>query len=228
MTNTTIETRWVGIGIGLGALGCGPGGVDSLEGFGEGGDDDADESSDASETEGPFEGPFEVLAAEFEGNTALRLTFSHPVAPVEAVDPRDFRISWVFSTRYQGYYGGQYDSTQYRDPNVFGYYDYPMALRVGALVLESDVELKLEFESPLGPLACQYVGYWNENPPYPPTERIVGLFLHHRAGDIPVQDVQGNPLASFGAAWVEYEGLTMYTSTFGMPELDPRIEIPCP
>ena len=71
---------------------------------------------------------------------------SHPVAPVEAVDPRDFRISWVFSTRYQGYYGGQYDSTQYRDPNVFGYYDYPMALRVGALVLESDVELKLEFE----------------------------------------------------------------------------------
>lgn len=223
MTSTSIDTRWVGMGIGMGTLACGPGGVDSLEGFGEGGDDDADESSDASESEGPFE----VLAAEFEGNTAIRLTFSHPVAPVDAVEPRDFRISWVYSSRFQGYYGGQYESTQYKDPNVFGYY-YTMAFAVAALVLESDVELKLEFAYPLGPLACQYVAYWDDHPPEPPSERIVGLFLHHRAGDIPVEDVQGNPLASFGATWVDYESFGMYTSTFGMPELDPRIEIPCP
>lgn len=225
-TRTRIETRWVGMG--LGALGgCGPGGVDSLEGFGSLGDDaDAEASSDVSETEGSFEGPFEIVAAELEGDTALLLTFTHPLGPVAGVEPSDFRISWVFSTHYVNYYGsGYYDGTQYFDPNSF---EYSNTLRVIALENVSDLTMRLEFEDPLISEACEYIAYWAETPPAPPSARINGLFLHHRAGASPVANAQATPLASFGATWVDYPSVYMHAYTFGMPELDPRIEIPCP
>jgi hypothetical protein len=227
MTRTRIETRWVGMGMGLGALGCGPGGVDSLEGFGDAGlDVGDDDEGDDDEGDDAYAGPFTLQAAALDDSDTIVLTFTHPLGSLEDVDPLDFRISFVISSQYVKYYGsGYYESTIYRDPNYWGYSYTPFRMAVFAAGDNED-QLRLEFDVPLGDESCYYIQSWGM--PSPPNQRILGLFVHHRAGAIPLRDGQGTPLADFGADWVETESFSMYIPGFGMPELDPRIEIPCP
>lgn len=225
---TKDQTSWVPVVLLAG--GCGPAGFDNLEGFGEAGDEEGSgtSSDEATSDDDPFEGPFELLEAERTDDDSLLLTFSHPLASLEGVDPDAFRISFGFSTRYVGYYGSYYDNTSYRDPNYFNYYFDPfwaITLAPGP----DDAQLRIDFSAPLTSEACNLIAIWEDEPIEPPNGREVGIFVHYRPSPIPVQDGQGSELAAIGPDWVDYEGnlLNLY-GEFGFVDLNPRVPIPCP
>jgi hypothetical protein len=206
---------------------CGPDGFESLEGFGEVAEDEAEASE--GESDDVIEGPFELLAAEFEDLDTIVLSFSHPLAAFDEVDPASFRISLGLATRYLAYYGGFYESTRYWDPNSIGYYYQVTQFRViGLGAGPTDEQLRIDFDDPLDDYACSLIENFESSPVEPPNEREIGLFVHHRPGVIPLRDTQGNDLPAIGPDWVEWAYDFMYFQEFGFPNLDPKIEIPCP
>ncbi|MFV8754092.1 hypothetical protein ACNOYE_26400 [Nannocystaceae bacterium ST9] len=208
---------------------CAPGGFDSLEGFGElgEGDDVADDADDADDV---IEGPFELESAEFEDLDTLVLTFSHPLASFEGVDPGAFRISLGLSARYQGYYGALYDSSRYWDANYLGsYYGEDDSFRAITLAPgPADDQLRIDFAYPLDDYACTLIANDDAIVVVPPEAREAGLFVHHSPSPIPLRDTLGNDLPTIGPDWVLLPYDFMYINEFDFPHLDPKIEIPCP
>ncbi len=65
----------------------------------------------------PNDIPLELTLAAFnKTGQFLLLRFSEPMAPVDAVDPTDFRLSFAATWRSASY-GGIYEYTSYADPN---------------------------------------------------------------------------------------------------------------
>lgn len=208
---------------------CAPDGFDSLEGFGELGDDgdDGDELDDGTDLNA---GPFELESAVFEDLDTLVLSFSHPLAAFDEVDPASFRISLGFASRYfNPYYGNYNEITRYWDPNYINYYGYGSAFDAIALSPgPASEQLRVDFASPLNEYACALISDIEADPVEPPNSREIGLFVHYRAGDIPLRDTFDTDLPATGPDWVEWPYAYSYVPGPMFTYLDPKIEIPCP
>lgn len=139
--------------------------------------------------------PPTIIRAEQIGDNLLRLHFSEPLAPLGGFDPNDFRISMlnVYANRRAGY-----SYAYYAD---FGYQMYGQAMRFTS-VREGESKLDLYFTPAVPQVYCRQFEYANNYAP-PGVHVDNGLFLHYAAGSVPVRDEAGNPLANFGADWVE-------------------------
>jgi hypothetical protein len=142
--------------------------------------------------------PPEIVRAELSSATSLRIHFSEAVEPLDAVDPKDFRISVLrrYANRRAGYF-----YAYYYDPGYM-FHGVPLTLtRARGRTTELDIEFTPEF----GQDVCRNLDYGYDRYGYTPpgVETDAGLFLHYAAGKIPIRDADGNPLANFGVAWVE-------------------------
>jgi hypothetical protein len=222
-------------GLTLATLGCAPPGpgfmLDDEAGTSDDdpfGDDDPStdgESSSEGDTGGPNDIPFELVSAAMDATGQyVALRFSEPVAPVEGVDPSDFRISF-------GGYLVTCDGndclyqTRYIDPNFYVEYYilYPNnpngRFEVELIAPGNQVtDVFLRFELPLNPSFCEFLALY----PY----EYGSLFVHHSPGGIPVRSSDGELLEGIGAHWVEQPELVKYIAG-NFVELDPKIPIPC-
>lgn len=191
------------------------------------------------------DGGFGITRVEFDNASTITLTFSEPVAELGAVDPNDFRISAAQTYRLTYSYGGvtySYASSMYQD---IGYlsagYDYnaePVRFSFASVARGSaDNQLVLTTDSPLGPLACdwvdemeaaldEFVEYYGEYGG--DVEFEFGLFLHYAGGSVPIEGDGGDSLADIAAHWVASTLFIDETDKFGFPRLRPRLQIPCP
>ncbi|KIG16778.1 hypothetical protein DB30_04122 [Enhygromyxa salina] len=184
-------------------------------------------------------GTFRITAVDFDGDATLTLTFSHPVANVDAIDPNDFRISvaQTYSITYTDpdYGTYTYAGTFYSDLGAFGYnyqYEYTRFEIVSA-TLGADNQIRLEGQFAFGDDVCEQLAYAQQQfemylAQYPGSKVEIGMFLHYAAGDIPVLSERDETIANIGAQWVLTESLYMQNDVYGFPNLQPRLEIPCP
>jgi hypothetical protein len=139
--------------------------------------------------------PPELIRAEQLSDKLLRLHFSEPVELPPEFDPNDFRLSVfnVYINQREGYsYAYYYD---------IGYQTYGQPLRFTATRV-GQTQLDLYFAPPLMQYYCrQLENQYNYAPPG--VHADAGLFLHYSAGSVPIHDEADNPLANFGADWVE-------------------------
>jgi hypothetical protein len=171
---------------------------------------------------GSLEGPPTLLSAQFEDDFLLvRLTFSEPIAPVDEVDPASFRIS---AARYYG--GYDYDRTYYWDPMLlfcsftdgcFG--DYTDVVELGcaeddpaALLLRLDI-LHGQYLCPIFDYGAMYG-----------TEYM--LLPHFDASVGQIVDLDGEPLESIAAHWVQNDQLAALIDG-NFPDYPMAIPIPC-
>jgi hypothetical protein len=240
------------LGLAMVAVGCADdkGGNDDDEtgtedvgdGDGDTGDPTGDPDTGDGDTGEPNDIPLELELVRFhESGKFLLLRFSEPMAPVDGVDPADFRVSMAMTWRYHGYgYGYNYvfESSSYWDPNVYfgyGYYynGYGYTPLVADLVANGNqaTDIVLRFVDPLVEEACpQFVQmqadfeFYNDLPEY---DAKLALFPHYSPGAVALQSADGEVLAPIGPEWVEFPSEYMYEYEFGWPNLDPQIEIPC-
>jgi hypothetical protein len=225
------------LGLTLAALGCTPqpksglddeidGGTDELTDDGDGDVATDDEVGEPVPNDIPFE--LELVVFNQTGKF-VALRFSEPVAPVDGVDPRDFRISLaapgVVCVGYPEY--DCYDHTMYWDANFFAevytayYYYYPFNRLETDLIVSGNMptDIVLRFETPLDPVLCDIINA------YPPG--YLSLFAHYSPGEIPVQSADGEVLSPIGPEWVEIAPQYSW-ETYGMlPNLNPQLPIPC-
>lgn len=226
--------------VGLAALtACGPAGFQTLpetgeeigDGDGDMGDGDGDGDtfeSGTDETEGETDGgPFELLSGHFEDSDTIVLTFSNPLGSLASVEPAAFRISLGYTNPYVNPYGEVYGGSYYWDPNYIGYSYYPgyYYFRVNALYAgPQSHQLRLAFDHLLDPTTCDLM---DSVDPQPPAE--IGLYTHYAPGGVPLRDNLGVALAPIGPEWAELAASYQYSFYEpGFPNLDPKIEIPCP
>jgi hypothetical protein len=236
------------LGLAIVAAGCADdkGGNDDetgTEGDGDGDTGDPTGNPDTGEEDtGPNDIPLELeLAAFNKTGQFLLLRFSEPMAPVDGVDPNDFRVSLATAIRsVYNYYGYQYvyQSSSYADPNYalvdYYYYGNPVSPLVADLIVNGNqnTDIILRFVEPLVPQACpnfvELKANYEEYDSWPNYDAKVGLFPHYSPGAVPVESADGEVLAPIGPEWVEIPELywTNYDQ-FGWPNLDPAIEIPC-
>lgn len=218
--NTTV------LGLALVTLGC----VDTT------GTMDAGETGGADDPTGDGDGDgdadaFELVSAELDAaGQTVTLHFSKPVAPVDAVEPDDFRISHAAPTEVCGD-GGCEPETTYWDANFYVEYylsyEQPAMTRfeVTSISLGEDThDVRLQFGTPLDPAFCEYLTTYAAE--YYPD--YIALLVHHAPGDIPLTSADGEPLGAIGPEWVEQEFPVMTAPGEFLEHLDPRIEIPCP
>jgi hypothetical protein len=225
------------VGLTLAAFGCvppGPGftldedetGNDDPTGDG---DADVDLDGEVDVDEGPNDVPFELeLAVLNVTGQFVALRFSEPVAPVDGIDPRDFRIS-VASEMYLSNGNGDYEYTTYWDANFYadhyaGYYPpepYSTDRFETDLIAAGNMptDIVLRFEMPLDPTLCEWLDTTGQSD-------YVFLFVHYSPGEIPVRSADGEELAPIGPEWVEVPYYAW--GTYGhLPNLNPKIPIPC-
>lgn len=232
------------LGLVLVTVGCndGPGvGDDGETGTGDGdgdgdttGDGDGDPSGDGDgDPAGDGDGDgddFELVSAEIDGaGQIVTLHFSKPVAPLDGVDPGDFRISHAMPT-YLVTGMGEYPEITYWDPNFYVeyYLSYGMPtmkrFEVESISPGDDAhDVRLQFGTPLDPAFCEYVTTYIIAY-YPNYE---AMFVHHAPGDIPLTSIDGEPLEAMGSQWVE-EPFGVMTRLAEYTELEPDVPIPCP
>ncbi len=217
--------------LGLAALACGPGQPGALEGFGdEEGELAEGESATPTDEAETNADQLELVSASLSEPSVLVLSFSEPLAPVDDVDPADFRVSAGLSYLLGDYTNPDYASSNYVDPNYLAYiYDSYSAssFRAVAIVNGFDAnQLALAFDYPLNPSSCDHLVSWQSGA-WPEETRVAKLLPHYSPGAIPVRSEDGDELAGFGADWVEWEGTILAEPGFGFPNLDPQVEIPC-
>ncbi len=230
-------TRWVeGVVLGLAmvAVGCGqsdPGDENSDETDGTGTDGDGDTG------EVPNNGiALELELARFgKSGRFLLLRFSEPMAPVDGVDPSDFRVSLALASRYHDY-GQIHASTAYWDPLYYlGYDDYAGYSQLTPDLIangKQPTDIVLRFASPMTAAACSSyqimqadIEQLDEDPGF---QAKIGLFPHYSPGAVKVESADREALAPIGADWVELPAPYMYLDDqFGWLDLDPQIDIPC-
>ncbi|KIG17486.1 hypothetical protein DB30_03187 [Enhygromyxa salina] len=202
------------------------GGSEDASGDGSGdGDGDGGPSGDTN-TE-PNDVPFELVSASLNATGQfVVLRFSEPVAPVNGVDPADFRISFAALSALCSGRDGCVDQTSYWDPNFFaatyiGYQPYSNARFEVDLITAGNqaTDVFLRFETPLDPALCEY---------FAPYEGEYGaLFVHHAPGNIPLKSSDGESLAAIGPQWVA-QAQPFWDTDGEYPNLNPKISIPCP
>lgn len=225
------RTAWIGLVVA--ATGCvdrGGIGLDDETSTDPTGADDPTAEDDPGE-EGPNDVPLELVLVNLnKTGQFLLLRFSEPMAPVDAVDPADFRLSLARSVYYTGYYG-QYSWSIYVDPGVYYNYNYydpsPMVVtKVAAGKKETDILLR--FETALDPQVCDWLAQLEEILENDPSQQgKVGLFIHYSPGAVPVESLDGEVLSPIGPDWVEYDASFMSVEAPGWPNLDPQLPIPC-
>lgn len=205
---------------------------------GEVGDGDGDPTGDPV----PNDIPLELELARFNATGKyLLLRFSEPMAPVDGVDPADFRVSLASTMRFvdSSYYGPYvYESSRYADPNLYlgySYYYDPYGAKPLVVDLVANgkqaTDIVLRFVDPIEADSCaEFVhrqASYEEFDKQPNQDAKIALFPHYSPGAVPVKSADGEVLAAIGPEWVEIQSSYMVEYEFGWPNLDPQIEIPC-
>ncbi len=181
------------------------------------------DTTDTTDTETTGVGDFALIAAELtNANATLVLTFSDAVAPVDAVDPADFKISyaWTYSVMYKQLYEVSY----YIDPNNdFG--GTPVAMTAIANGPNPD-QISLDLMPGVDPGICTTIQNYIEGANLGVTVDA-GLFPHYSPGATPVTSEGGIDLLPIGPEWVEVDSYYLQFDVFHWPNLDPQIPIPC-
>lgn len=219
------------LGLAVAVAGCNGGGGGEPEG--ETGETMGDGDGDGDPTSGHNDIPLELVFSGFNATGQfLLLRFSEPMAPIDGVDPSDFRISFARTQNYSGYYGN-YSWSLYVDPNVYygayGYYNPSQTLEVD-LIADGNMptDIVLRFATPLDPNVCAWLAQVQADyEANPNLQGKVGLFPHYSPGAVPIKSVDGEVLAPIGSGWVEYDSSLMSIEDYGWPNLDPQISIPC-
>jgi hypothetical protein len=144
--------------------------------------------------------PPRVIQAELRGaGDRLQLQFSEPLAPVDGVDPNDFRLSMAMAYAYPGYaYAYYYDLGE-----LFGDGDEDTGLMtITALVGEGDT-LELSIHPPIEFDYCREIEREMLEARAEPGGRLDGgLYLHYSPGERPITDTQGDELRPAAGEWV--------------------------
>jgi hypothetical protein len=219
------------LGLAIAAFGCTPDPGFEDEGETGGNDDPTGEDEvddDATDTEtdtGPNDIPFEVKLAVFNATGKfVALRFSEPVAPIDGVDPRDFRIS-LAQPIYSCNYDACYTQTTYWDVNFYadhyaGYEPYSDARLETDLIALGNMptDIVLRFETEVDPIICDF---------FPGEGDLDVLFVHYSPGEVPVRSADGEVLAPIGPEWVEVAPNYVWGVYGEFPNLNPQIAIPC-
>lgn len=166
-------------------------------------------------------GPPTLIAAAFDDDLVIRLTFSEPIASVDEVDPASFRISAATVYAYQAE-----ASTSYYDPMVLlcsftdaCFEDYTDVVELGcaeddpaALLLRLDI-FAGQYLCPILANAEMYGIEW--------------LLLPHYDAQGGISDLDGEPLESIAEHWVQNPELGAQAEG-EFPSYPMRIPIPCP
>ncbi|WP_434417440.1 hypothetical protein [Nannocystis pusilla] len=200
----------------------------------------------------PVDVPPALIGVKLLDASTLQLSFTEPLAPVETVNPKRFRLS--VAQAYYGNYGGQ-PSTTLLDPRYYNleqycspdppppcYYEPPYNYyycyygpscyyqSTGPLVatsvapLDGDpTSLVIGLGVPIQPFLCNTLQAFEGNP----NIRMV-LHLHYAAGGLSeLQDLTGLAVPSLGDAWVKYDGNFYSYQGEAFSTLDPFLPIPC-
>jgi hypothetical protein len=139
----------------------------------------------------------EIVDAELLSGDHLRLRFSEPLAPLDGVDPNDFRLSLGMSYAYKFYaYAYYMDLVDTIDG------DHEGLLRLADMSGQGDtIDLHLEPDFDLA-YCHELMAEIAEMQQEPGIRYEAGLFLHYSPGPVPVTDEAGNGLSPVGADWV--------------------------
>ena len=261
--------RWVHVSIAGGSLTLG-GCVDRAYDFGDSGSfdpgdpDDPNDPNDPSDPDPTAEppvpdpppvppgipGPPALLDAQFSDNLTLQLTFTEPLAPAEAVDPRQFRLSTAI-TDDQGY---GFEGTVYQEVGQLnGYgnceeycyeycdYDYcyeecndycynppgpPVRVIAITQIPERPEMMWLTLDNGITPNLCERLEDGGNNFP---EELTADLYIHYlAAGAAPVTDSEGELLPPLAEHWVLIPDEEFTYVEGKLPFMNPRLPIPCP
>jgi hypothetical protein len=178
-----------------------------------------------------------VTDIRLDDDATIILTFNHPIANADEIDPNDFRISvgYTHQTTYTGPLGDSFTEQGGRYTDL-GYYVVPDFTRFefGSATLGSDDELLLVGELAFAAYTCEQIAAYEaqfamyNNGTYLDGVVEMAMFLHYAGGDIPLQDAAGNTLADIGPDWVLSDNMYELLDVFGFPNLTPKLEIPCP
>jgi hypothetical protein len=172
-----------------------------------------------------------LLSGRFLRGDLVELAFSDPIAPVDDVDPRSFRLS-IARGNVGRDYGVCYTETYYCDPalgfSLFGCRgcaalddDCPAPATVIDLANDPDdaTHLQLRLSAGIDPLRCLELQY------YAPRAAILA---HYSTREIPVVSGRsGEPLADIASHWASTdERKIKRDGTF--PDLDAFVPLPCP
>ncbi len=188
--------------------------------------------------------PPALVGIELLDGQILRLTFTEPIAPVDSVNPKRFRMS-VARYHPDTYYG--YTRTSYFDPGQFNhdqycgevcyddyyyecyyqcYYGPPIELVVQDVLNDPNnpAQLELLLLQPIRPSLCQVADAFTQGGSVPG-----GLLLHYAdGGAAQITDLAGLPLPASGKSWViDKDSSYIYLDNVLFPEMNPLLPIPC-
>lgn len=179
--------------------------------------------------------PPTVLGGRFIARDRVQLTFSEPLAPVEQVNPRQFRLSTAYSRIDDQ---GGYASGYYYDLGGTDSYEPPLVVVSLEVYAERPEVLGLQLNRPIPVERCVQIRDTRKaladeaasgGGPMPRTQ--LGVFLHYTArGSIGIRDTANNPMAEVGGAWALHFGArnqSMY-GTEPIMRLDLLVELDCP
>ncbi len=179
-----------------------------------------------------------VLGARFVAADRVQLSFSEALAPVDAVNPRQFRLSRAYTMIDDDGGGYVYATGYYYDLAGPDSYSQPLVVIKLELYEQQPEILALTLSRPIPPEVCEQLGETQaqlEQMANQPEGRRgeTGLFLHYTArGSDGVRDRVNNPLDEFGADWAINFGVRQETvyGTEPVTRLDllPRLECPGP
>ena len=215
--------------------------------------DPTDPTIDPTDPTGELPEPPQLINVAFLDNLTLQLTFSEPMAAVDAVDPSVFRLSLAlgYTESYKGYTRTFYQEVGYfNDNNQYCYeeycnencyydkrtgekycyeycYDYcPYEVQfVNAIAIRNDSADATKIQLVLDPgIGSGVCEAYKELPP----EYSGGLFLHYTDDRPPLpSDTQGQGLFPIGEDWV-LQGDSFRDVQGFFPQLNPMLPIPCP
>lgn len=180
-----------------------------------------------------------ILDARFIARDRIQLTFSEPLAPVEGVNPRQFRLSRAYSTIDIVTSVGErsYASGYYYDIAGVSLYEQPMVVIELELDADRPEVLALSLNRPVPVELCEELlerkatVAAEPRDPYFNRQAQIGLFLHYTTrGSEGVRDRVNNPLGDIGADWALNFG-TRHKMLYGaepVMRLDLLPELACP
>jgi hypothetical protein len=175
--------------------------------------------------------PPEILGGRFVARDRVQLTFSEPLAPVDQVNPRQFRLSMAYSARSTQDYGGAgYASGYYYDLAGADNYEPPVVVTSLETYEARPEVLALQLSRPVPVELCVDMADAASDPVEGEDVRM-GLYLHYTIrGSVGIRDLGENPLGDMGGEWALNYGArhkTLY-GTDPVMRLDLLVELACP
>ncbi len=178
-----------------------------------------------------------ILGARFVARDRVQLTFSEALAPVDTVNPRQFRLSHAYTTVDTSSGDHDYASGYYYDLGGADAYE-PSLVVVGIELYEQQPEvLSLTLSRPVPIEVCEQITDAQTSfdqmriTPDGHLRGEVGLFLHYTGrGSEGVRDRVNNPLGDIGADWALNFG-TRHKAVYGtepVMRLDLLVRLGCP